>query len=112
MAQLRDAQTSEIIAEGTPAALVFLAEKIGRDKVLFDNVGLAFDPDALKTAHMAEIAGLKEVADDDPLADLSQARLKQLVKDTRPGKLADEAIAVAESAQDGDRETLPHVVLG
>ena len=47
MAQLRDAKTSELLFEGTPYQAVKEADKRGRDTVLFDDVGLAFDPDAV-----------------------------------------------------------------
>ncbi len=64
MAQLRDAKTSEIMFEGTPLECVLLADEIGRDEVLFDDVGLAFDPDAVKKSHDDEIDGLTSVAAD------------------------------------------------
>lgn len=47
MAQLRDARSSALIFEGTPLEVALLAEELGRDEVLFDDVGLAFDPDAV-----------------------------------------------------------------
>lgn len=52
MAQLRDSQTSQILHDGTPLECVVLAQKIGIDEVLYDDVGEHFDPDAvLKAAH-------------------------------------------------------------
>lgn len=59
MATLRDAQTSEFLADGTPLEMVALADELGRDEVLFDNVGLGFDPDAVLTAHHDQVKGLK-----------------------------------------------------
>lgn len=112
MAQLRDAQTSEIIAEGTPAALVFLAEKLGRENVLFDGVGLGFNPDAVIEAHKAEMKGLKDIRSDDPSADAAQARLRTLTKEQKvTKKQVDEINAVTKSAREREVETLPHIVL-
>lgn len=50
MAQLRDAKTSELLLEGTPEQVVLAAEERGRGNVLFDDVGLGFDPDAVLRA--------------------------------------------------------------
>ena len=62
MAQLRDAQTSELIAEGPPLELVLLAGELGRDEVLFDDVGEAFDPDEVLAAARENEEGLKRAA--------------------------------------------------
>lgn len=119
MAQLRDAQTSEIIAEGTPAALVFLADKLGRDDVLFDGVGLTFDPDALLAAHEAEAAGLEEVAQsadasevDEETWKAARKRAKELRAQSKPkAEVVREVKRVVKSARDADGDTLPHVVI-
>lgn len=58
MAILRDAVTSEFIFEGTPLQVVRLADQLGRDEVLFDAVGPAFDPDAVLRAHGETVEGL------------------------------------------------------
>lgn len=58
MAQLRDARTSELIAEGDPLELVLLADELGRDEVLFDDVGAHFNPDAVLEAHRENVDGL------------------------------------------------------
>lgn len=64
MAQLRDAQTSELIAEGTPTELVLLADELGVEEVLFDDVGEHFNPDAVRQAHGDQVAGLERAARD------------------------------------------------
>lgn len=68
MAQLRDAQTSELIAEGTPIEIVTIAEQIGAQEVLYDGVG-GFDPDAVREAHEQHIAGLEAAAAEAPKAE-------------------------------------------
>lgn len=119
MAQLRDAQTSEIIAEGTPAALVFLADKLGRDDVLFDDVGLGFNPDAVRAAHEADAAGLEEVAQSVDASDIDEdtwkrarKRAKELRAQTKPpAELVRQVKKVVKSARDANVATLPHVVI-
>lgn len=74
MAQLRDAHTSALIAEGTPVELVTIADELGLNAgivgidetadelgldVIYDDVGLGFDPDAVRQARDENIAGLK-----------------------------------------------------
>lgn len=68
MAQLRDAQTSEIIAEGTPLEIATVAEAFAAGDVIFDGVGAVdrngkslFDPAAVRQARADEIAGLETV---------------------------------------------------
>lgn len=62
MAQLRDALTSEFLAEGDPTALVLLAEKIGPDEVIFDGVGEHFNPDEVLRAYNENLSGLQGAA--------------------------------------------------
>lgn len=62
MAQLRDAQTSELIAEGTPLEVALIAGELGRKDVLFDGVGEAFDADAVIAAHRENVEGLERGA--------------------------------------------------
>jgi hypothetical protein len=62
MPYLRDAHTSEAIFEGTPEELALLANELGRDEVLFDGVGLAFDPDAVLSARQENIDANKKLA--------------------------------------------------
>lgn len=62
MAHLRDAKTSEHICEGTPLELALLADELGRDEVLFDDVGAGFDPDAVLKAARENADGLAGAA--------------------------------------------------
>lgn len=72
MAQLRDAKTSALIAEGTPNELVTIADELGLNAgvvgigetadgldAIYDDVGLDFNPDAVRQARDERIAGLK-----------------------------------------------------
>lgn len=107
MAQLRDIQTSEFIFEGTPEECVLLADKIGRDEVLFDGVGEAFDPDAVLTNYndrlAAEVALSTSKADGITAQDRSdaQARAQQIeqvaadIAASQPG--AEQALADARA---------------
>jgi hypothetical protein len=73
MAQLRDARTSDILYEGTPLEVALMAEKLGRDEVLFDDVGGGFDHQATIAAHQDNVEGharvtrsrAKDITDDD-----------------------------------------------
>lgn len=95
MAQLRDAQTSELLAEGTPADLVLLADRLGPDRVIFDGVPVeAIDLDAIRQRN-AELV--------DELGDDEAAR-----QDTVAG-LAPRVTAVLDSAQNPRADTLPPV---
>lgn len=90
MPQLRDAQTSELIAESVHTAdLVLLAEELGRDEVLFDGVGEGFNPDAVLEQHRAEVAGLERLAKD--------------TKDPAEAKRARERIRKAPKADDAKK---------
>lgn len=59
MAQLRDASTSALIFEGTPYEVVTRADELGRENVLFDDVGLGFNPDAVLQAYAENADALK-----------------------------------------------------
>jgi hypothetical protein len=59
MAQLRDAQTSALIFEGTPYAVVMMADARGRENVLFDDVGVGFDPDEVLLVYEENADALK-----------------------------------------------------
>lgn len=74
MAHLRDAKTSELIAEGTPTELVTIAEKLGMKAgvvgidqtaaqlgldLIYDDVGLAFDPKAVLAQRDEQLDALK-----------------------------------------------------
>ena len=105
MAQLRDAQSSQILAEGTPIEMVLLADRIGHDEVLFDDVGPAFDPDAVRRAHQAQADGLERAA-----AEASGREAKQLAAahDELRGltEAADVAAPAAIAALDAARGAL------
>lgn len=53
LAQLRDATTGELIAEGTPTEVALLAAQV--PDVLLDSVGVAFDPVAERDRHTARV---------------------------------------------------------
>lgn len=64
MAQLRDKKTSEFIAEGSPVEMVLLADEVGIDEVLFDGVGLRFNPAEVRQEYQDRIDGMKLAAAD------------------------------------------------
>lgn len=76
MAQLRDSQTSALLYEGTPAQVAALAAEVGASDVLFDDVGLDFDADAILEGAEARVAYLRELGADDE-ADEAQAQLDE-----------------------------------
>jgi hypothetical protein len=66
MPQLRCAQTSELLAEGTPLEIATVAEAFAAGEVLFDDVGgvdrngvSTFDPAAVRKARADELAVLE-----------------------------------------------------
>lgn len=78
MAILRDRLTSAPLFEGSPVEVVLAAEKLGRAEVLFDDVGLEFNPDAVLQAHQEtlEVAEQTVLApDDDEAKQRAQAAL-------------------------------------
>lgn len=72
MAQLRDAQTSALIAEGTALELALVADELGIDAAvvgpgealdenldaIYDDVGAGFDPAAVLEAYAENLEGL------------------------------------------------------
>jgi len=79
MAQLRDTQTSELIADGDPLELVLLADSLGLKvgvihkpedaeglEVMLDDVGRA-DVNAIRAAHTERIEVLERLAADTKL---------------------------------------------
>lgn len=115
MAQLRDALTGELLAEGTPFQVIVAAAEVGRDNVMFDDVGTRFDPAAIRAAYESDIEGLTAVVADRSLpAQVRQdagARRDRLVRRAAAARDAAPAIArVRDSAQPG-RQTLPPVDL-
>lgn len=99
MAQLRDIHTSEFVFEGTPEECVLVAEKIGRDEVLFDDVGLGFDPDAVLKArdeNLASVEALSKTRTDGVTAE-ARAAAKTHLKELR--KVESDAAAQQEDVQ-------------
>lgn len=105
MAQLRDAHTSELIADGTPAQLVAVADELGVKAVVvgpgatlpddaelvYDDVGVHFDPDAVRKSRDENLAGLAAMAKE--TASLAtRAKGKPEAKDLR-----DQADRIAEA---------------
>jgi hypothetical protein len=108
MAQLRDAITSALIAEGTPEAMVLLAEELGRADVIFDGVASerapdAFDPDAVLQAHRDNAAGLEAAAeaesDPDAKASLQEAAQRAAAIETQAAAMAPDAREAMEAAR-------------
>lgn len=98
MAQLRDAQTSEILAEGSPLEVALIAQTLGRREVLFDDVGQGFDPDAVIAAHEEHLAALNSVAANDELDEDDRARASEAA--AAEAALEAAAEAAAPEAQD------------
>lgn len=68
--QVRDAQTSELIAEGTPLEIATLVADMDATEILFDDAGAVdsdgrslFDPSAVRQVRADEIAGLQAALD-------------------------------------------------
>jgi hypothetical protein len=73
MAQLRDAKTSELLAEGTPEEIARAAEGFVAGEVLFDDVGAVgkdgvslFDPVAVRKRHSDDLVALESAVDATP----------------------------------------------
>jgi hypothetical protein len=66
MAQLRCAQTSELLAEATPLEVATAAADFAPNEVVFDDVGPGFDPVAVREPRAEELAGLKTVLSELP----------------------------------------------
>lgn len=91
MALLRDKKTSAPLFEGTPLEVVLAAEKVGRDEILFDDVGVEFNPDAVLAANEEEVTNSQAIAKSseftDDIREAAQARLDSVpsVDDAIPG---------------------------
>lgn len=102
MAQLRDAQTSELIAEGTPLEVAIVARRIGFDEVLFDDVGENFDPAATLDAYDRELAGLEQAvaaAKGEARAELEEHREERAGVADAALELEPDAAAALEAAR-------------
>lgn len=124
MARLRDARTSEIVFEGTPLECVVLAGKMGGATVapelkageewkcptelIYDDVGMGFDPDAVLAGAEESATGLEAAAadlayDDDErerLAEHAEAAAAALDTDDSTVREASAAVDAARAAQD------------
>lgn len=94
-AQLRDRQTSELIAEGTPAQIARAAQSFDAADVLFDDLGAVgadgaslFDSGATVAQHDVQIAAVQAAVDDPDGMDKTAARatLKALRDEARAGE--------------------------
>lgn len=70
MVQLRDTQTSELIAEGTPLEIATIAESMAAEDILFDDVGSVgqdgrslFDPVAVRKQAADDLVGHQAALD-------------------------------------------------
>lgn len=130
MAQLRDARTSELVAEGDPLALAHIADELGRRAVVpqpgedlpddaelvYDGVGLGFNPDVVLEHHDERADALRTIAGDSDadqqLRDDAAANLAAAEDTVKAARSAASAVSdVVESARDGDRATLEPVVI-
>lgn len=83
MAQLRDAQTSDLLAEGTPLEVVTIATEIGLAEVIFDDVGEGFDPGAVLEAHASAVESYDRAAETDAENPEQADRLRDAARDRR-----------------------------
>lgn len=132
MAQLRDARTSELVAEGTPLELLTIADTLGRRAIvpqpgeelpddvdlIFDGVGLGFDPATIRDSHASQVDGLEGIVahDGDLFTDedkaLARRGLEELARRERAAAgAAGDVDEVITSARDADRPTLDPVTL-
>jgi hypothetical protein len=81
MAQLRDKTTSQILHEGTPLECVTIARQLGLDKVIFDDVGLAFDPDAVWNTHQQSLTSWEDVASSSSVDEEGRQQAQQALQD-------------------------------
>lgn len=124
MAQLRDRHTSELLAEGQPEELALAAERIGRARVIFDDVGEAFDVDAVLAAHRDRLEGLAravtetEAQADDPDSDVDQDDVERIrdalaqahaIEDDVAPRIAERAEQEIEDAHQRVRDAGGHI---
>jgi hypothetical protein len=88
--QLRDAQTSELIADGTPLEIATAAADMDAADILFDDCGgvdrdgrSLFDPAAVRKQRADEIAGLQAVLDDPGTPQEQRDTLRGVIKERR-----------------------------
>lgn len=96
MAQLRCAQTSELLAQGTPLEIATAAEAFPAGEVLFDDVGKGFDPAALRKARADEITGLERALADLPASPKADERARiDAMRDSLRATLAERKDRIA-----------------
>lgn len=102
MPQLRHAETSALLAEADdPLDLALVADSIGLDRVVFDDVGLAFDPvAAVAAARAREDAAADLGADERQVAEEHRAHLE--------GPVAEAVVALIDAE---DPDPVPVVVV-
>lgn len=96
MAQVRDAQTGELVFEGSVEAALALANELGTDEVMFDDVGVHFDPEAAWADHEARVANLEAA---------SKSRAKDASTESR-AQAKEELEALIVDADAGDPATV------
>lgn len=102
MAQLRDAETSELLVEGTAEDLVLIADELGTKEVLFDDVGLHFDPGAVRAVREERLAadrGLSKAKDAKAAAAAKERLRASAETDRERAELAREAEAALTRAR-------------
>jgi hypothetical protein len=92
MPQLRDAQTSEILAEGSREEVALMAANIGHQEVIFDDVEPGFDARATIAAYRQYLRGLATAASDavkpEDRAALLAIRDRELARETKATDMA------------------------
>lgn len=95
MAILRDKTTSAPLWEATPLEVVLAAETVGRSEVVFDDVGMEFNPDATLKAYQDELAANKAIVASSK-AKASDKKIAQAMIDSAPN--VDASIPTIETA--------------
>lgn len=125
MAKLRDAHTSEIVFEGSPLECVVHARELGGatlapelepgadwecpTELIYDDVGLGFDPDLVLQAAQENASGLAGAARDQKLDKDERKRLAAAARDAEDAlkpdatALGDANAALEEARQRQDR---------
>lgn len=122
MAQLRDSRTSELVFEGTPLECVLVAEKMGGASVvgqlksgttnhgvttplIYDDVSMGFDPQAVLKAAQDSADGLARAASDPQTTKDIIDTIKQAAKDAADDLKVDmSAVSETEAAVASARE--------
>lgn len=97
MAQLRDAQTSELIMEGTPLEVAVCAQGFDDADILFDGVGGQFDAKAHIKARNDDLKGMRAALADPATTDQELRDRLQAAIDERQARIDRGRNAVAEA---------------